>query len=137
MIDGASALLCLALNIYFEARGESVLGRQAVAFVTLNRARMRKQDICTVVFSPAQFSWTTTYTVEGVLRPEHHPRGSAWFNAKLIALQSIQHFAQGKDFTRGAQYFHTDKINPKWAAEKIYICQIDNHIFYRETSLLK
>ena len=32
------ALLCLALNIYHEARGEPLKGQIAVASVTMNRA---------------------------------------------------------------------------------------------------
>lgn len=136
-MDGASALLCLALNVYFEARGESLPGQQAVALVTLNRAKFWKQDICTVVFSPAQFSWTTTHTTGGVLHREHHPAGNAWFNAKMVALQTLHQFTQGKDFTNGALYFHSHEIQPRWAAEKHCPYQIDNHIFYQEARLSK
>jgi spore germination cell wall hydrolase CwlJ-like protein len=53
-----SALLCLALNVYFEARGEPIQGQYAVAHVTLNRVKENKSDICSEVFKKNQFSWT-------------------------------------------------------------------------------
>ena len=48
---------CLATNIYFEARGESLEGKKAVAFVTLNRVESESfpNDICSVVYQ-AQYS---------------------------------------------------------------------------------
>ena len=38
-----SELLCLAKNIYYEARGEPLQGKIAVAQVTLNRVTHRTQ----------------------------------------------------------------------------------------------
>jgi N-acetylmuramoyl-L-alanine amidase len=37
----ATALVCLALNIYFEARNESLAGQFAVAEVTINRVESK------------------------------------------------------------------------------------------------
>jgi hypothetical protein len=50
---------CLATNIYFEARGESVEGQKAVAFVTLNRVESDKfpNDICSVVYQAKHSRW--------------------------------------------------------------------------------
>lgn len=53
-----SAILCLALNIYYEARGESEIGAIAVAHVTQNRSIKENTSICHQVFKPNQFSWT-------------------------------------------------------------------------------
>ena len=51
---------CLALNIYHEARSESMEGQIAVAQVTLNRVAHSEwpSTICEVVSEPKQFSWT-------------------------------------------------------------------------------
>ena len=51
---------CLAMNIYHEARSESMQGQIAVAQVTLNRVEHDKwpSTICEVVYEPKQFSWT-------------------------------------------------------------------------------
>lgn len=47
----STALLCLASNIYFEARSEPIAGQIAVAEVTLNRVTSQDypNNICEVV----------------------------------------------------------------------------------------
>src|SRR5574341_488621 len=50
-------VICLAMNIYYEARSDPVEGRLAVAWVTVNRARVARTSICYEVFKPWQFSW--------------------------------------------------------------------------------
>jgi spore germination cell wall hydrolase CwlJ-like protein len=68
---------CLALNIYYEARGESLHGQEAVAYVTTARAKENLREfggpsICGVVFHRnvredgkliAEFSWTSMKTL--------------------------------------------------------------------------
>ena len=54
------ALMCLSLNVYHEARGETPQAQLAVAMATLNRAKTTGQDLCDVVLEPVQFSWTAT-----------------------------------------------------------------------------
>lgn len=53
-------LKCLADNVYHEARGESLEGRYAVIFATLERVLHKRfpKTICGVVHQPWQFSWT-------------------------------------------------------------------------------
>lgn len=55
-----TAVQCLALNIYHEARGEPLMGQYAVAMVTLNRVGSRHypDSVCGVVLQGYQFSWT-------------------------------------------------------------------------------
>jgi spore germination cell wall hydrolase CwlJ-like protein len=53
---------CLAQNIYFEARTESMLGKTAVAWVVMNRVNSKQfpKTICDVVFQgPHRESWKT------------------------------------------------------------------------------
>ena len=47
--------VCLAKNIYFEARGESLAGKLAVAKVTLNRTKHEDfpDSVCKVVYQPS------------------------------------------------------------------------------------
>ena len=51
-------ILCLARNIFFEARGEGSYGRLAVGAVTLNRVEKSGQSVCYEVYKPHQFTWT-------------------------------------------------------------------------------
>ena len=57
----SAAVICLALNIYHEARGEPIEGQRAVASVTLNRTLDPRwpSTVCGVVYDPQQFSWTS------------------------------------------------------------------------------
>lgn len=108
---------CLALNIYHEARGESVLGQLAVAQVTINRTRDPRwpNTICEVVYQRAQFSWTL-FPQKSVKAPEH---------IAMIALFS-NHVL--KNFR--ATHYHNYTVNPKWNKKMKYRVIIGNHIFY-------
>lgn len=118
---------CLALNIYFESRGEPEEGQMAVAHVTLNRVRSNRfpNSICDVVYQPRQFSWTH-------LRKSHIPRNkTAWKRAKDIAAIAIRWHLVGEDFSDGALFFHADYVQPYWAEHFEQTVQIGRHIFYR------
>jgi spore germination cell wall hydrolase CwlJ-like protein len=58
--DREKEIDCLARAIYHEARGESEMGKKAVAMVTINRANSSKfpNSICRVVYEKGQYSWT-------------------------------------------------------------------------------
>ena len=116
-------LLCLAKNIYYEARGEPVQGKIAVAQVTLNRVTHRTEfqsSICGVVYARQQFSWTH----------ERHrePRGDAWLEAQAIARAVLLGTAYLPNFR--ALYFHNQTVNPQWNKTKELVRRIGNHTFY-------
>ena len=116
-------LLCLAKNIYYEARGEPTRGKIAVAQVTLNRVTHRTEfqsSICQVVYAKHQFSWT--------MEPHREPRGEAWLEAKAIAKAVIIGTAHLPDFK--ALYFHNLTVQPQWNKTKELVARIGNHIFY-------
>ena len=117
-------LECLAKNIYFEAKGESLPGKIAVAQVTLNRV-LHKEDfnktICGVVYQKDQFSWTNqpNLKVKDQLQ---------WKNSLHIATGILQ----GKLFLEefNALYFHADYVKPAWRKQRQYLKTIGKHIFY-------
>lgn len=128
-----SALICMALNIYHEARGEFVPGRYGVALVTMNRARQEEDKVCEVVFKRKQFSWTSgvVKTASGWKLPEHmrpHDK-EAWRVAKLIAEQTVR--GRMPDFTRGADHYHAMRVKPVWRTSLVHLADIGNHRFYR------
>ena len=129
IIEGA--FLCLALNVYKEARGEPFVGQQAVALVTLNRVAAAKgdRDVCAVVLARKQFSWTITDVRDGKLLPGKVPdrTSKAWKRAERAALEAV--FM--RDFTGGATHFHAIKIKPYWSASLERVGQWGNHYFYR------
>jgi spore germination cell wall hydrolase CwlJ-like protein len=118
-----SELLCLAKNIYYEARGEPLQGKIAVAQVTLNRVTHRTQfdaSICQVVYAKHQFSWT--------MEKHREPRGEAWLEAQALAKLVVQGVAHLPDFK--ALYFHNLTVKPQWNRTKELVARIGNHIFY-------
>lgn len=123
---GQKEIKCLAENIYYESRGESLAGKLAVAKVTLNRTEhpAYPDTVCGVVYERKQFSWTSN----SALRAK--PKDKAlWAEAVNIAtdayysgLEELNHFK--------AISFHNLSINPGWNLQRV--ARIGNHIFYKE-----
>jgi len=118
---------CLAQNMYFESRGESQVGQEFVAWVTLNRVMDLDfpNDICSVVWQDSQFSWTHDGKSDTPTDP------AAWAQAQAIAEETLRAYGVDRDPTEGATYFHADWATPGWARGFERIVQIDGHIFYK------
>lgn len=128
----ATATMCLALNTYHEARGEPVMGRYAVALVTMNRAKQDHETVCREVFKHKQFSWTTGVrkVPGGWYVPAHlHPKEEdAWRDAKIIAKTTLA--GRMPDFTKGSTHYHATYVRPYWASSMIEVRTIGLHRFY-------
>ena len=135
-----SELKCLADNIYFEARNESVKGQVAVALVTINRVNSIHfpNTVCDVVWQQgysrktkrkvAQFSWT----LDGA--SDIPKEGNAYNRSMLVSsiiLNSLYVNGDFPDFTNGATHYHATYVSPYWKSTLIHIAVIDNHIFYK------
>lgn len=115
-----SETICLAKNIYYEARGEPLRGKLAVAWVTLNRVASGKfrDTICKVVYQKNQFSWTS--------RRQGKPKEWAmWLESLQLAYWITQ---QPQIVAFEALYFHATNINPGWKKSRLET--IGNHHFY-------
>jgi len=131
--DAKIQVTCLAENIYFEAAHESLDGKKAVAFVTLNRVQSGYADnICDVVQQKTghtcQFSWycDTTFTSRR-LTIKH----TSLYNDILeLSTNVFLNFERMTDVTNGATYYHADYVNPKWTRLQKET-QIGRHIFYK------
>ena len=132
-------LICLALNIYHEARSESLAGQYAVADVVLNRVESSRypNTICEVVYQAmtwkgnpirdkCQFSWYC----DG--KSDRPTETDAWYRSIGVAV-NIMHKAQFRGLTESATHYHTDYVNPNWNRSMNYIGRIGNHLFYLET----
>jgi spore germination cell wall hydrolase CwlJ-like protein len=119
---------CLALNVYFESRGESKVGQEFVGWVTLNRVMDSDfpDTICAVVWEDQQFSWTHDGKSD---RPKDQ---AAWATAQVVAEEVLQSYGVERDPTEGATYFHATSVKPTWAKSFERVVRIDNHIFYTD-----
>lgn len=130
----ATAALCLAINVYHEARGEMIPGQYAVAQVALYRAGGNENRVCAEVFKPRQFSWANSgvrRTKEGwVLSKRHVPRDAhAWWVAQRVAQVTL---AGAPDFTKGmANHYHATHVKPRWRLAMLRTHRIGRHIFYK------
>lgn len=128
----ATALLCLTLNIYHEARGEQVPGQYAVAQVNIRRAEQNDTSVCRETFKPSQFSWTSKVrkTSAGWVIPAHlYPKDKdAWKKAMIIASISLK--GKMMDFSKGADHYHAKTVAPKWSRQMQKVATIGQHIFY-------
>lgn len=127
-------LLCLAMNIYFEARGESDKGQLAVGHVVMNRVNNTKfpSSICKVIHQGGeqhlyrcQFSWWC----DG--KPDKPRNAASWNNAVRIA-RAI-YLEDSTDPTGGALWYHADYVSPYWKTAFLRGPKIGNHIFYKDT----
>ena len=76
----AAELRCLAENVYYESRGEPLVGQYAVAEVTMNRVASPEfpDSVCAVVRAKGAFSWTYARELEP-------PYGFEWRRARAVA----------------------------------------------------
>jgi spore germination cell wall hydrolase CwlJ-like protein len=128
-----TAILCLALNIYHEARGELIPGQYAVANVTMNRAGS-KERVCSTVTEPKQFSWTNKLVTrqggQHVLKREGYPKDEvAWDRAQRIAKVVLKR--PDLDFTNGATFYHANYVAPTWRLSVERTKRMGSHIFYK------
>lgn len=132
--DGAAAASleveqhCLALNIYWEARGESRNGMIAVGWVVLNRMHSTQfpPTPCEVVYQggeqpPCEFSWWC----DG--RSDRPRDAYSWRRALIAAADLLVN--PPPDPTRGALYYHSTSIPRPW--NRPQTVQIGRHVFYR------
>ena len=129
---------CLALNIYYEARGSNLADKAGVADVVLNRVYDTRypNNVCDVVHQGktdangnmvrhmCQFSW---YCDGKNDRPQDLDR---WEEAKLIAYNMLNH-NKYRGITEGATHYHATYVNPSWASSLQLVGRLGAHIFYR------
>jgi N-acetylmuramoyl-L-alanine amidase len=122
-------IYCLALNDYYEARGEPIEGRVAVAYVVLNRLRANWQGVTTVCETISftangrcAFSWVCDRYP--ILEPE------SWAASEAFANQFLRLRQWGRDPTDGALQYHEYRITPYWAKMYDFNIVIGDHVFY-------
>ncbi|MEE9426433.1 MAG: cell wall hydrolase [Methylococcales bacterium] len=126
-----SELQCMALNLYFEARGETSAGQKAVAHVVLNRVNHAgfPKSVCDVVKQGGQdkryhcqFSWWC----DGLSDKPGNKR--SWRQSVVVAAEVL--LEKTNDPTNGALWYHADYASPYWRRSMEKGPTIGKHIFY-------
>ena len=141
---GEDQLQCLAKNIFFESRNQSIAGQVAVAWVTLNRVDAERfpDTICGVVHQAnrdsagniirhqCQFSWYCDGRSDRI--PSNPISQRLWENAQLIAEVVLLDYARGRvSPVADATMYHAHYVSPYWAEDYELVGVIGDHIFYR------
>lgn len=133
--------LCMAQNIYFEARNQSLVGQLAVAQVVMNRVKHKSfpDTICGVVHQGEhKINW------KGNRIPVRNRCHFSWYcdglkeviddqlsyDKSLVLAHKVM-FQDILDITEGSLYYHTTNVDPYWNDHVSKTMTIDDHIFYR------
>lgn len=121
---------CIALAMYWEARGEGRVGMTAVGWTILNRVASPQfpSTACAVIYEggetpPCQFSWYC----DG--RSDRPQAWSSWQRAMRMAERLLTR--PPDDPTNGALYFHSTGIDGTWHRRLVRTARVGGHVFYR------
>ena len=137
-------IVCMADNIYWEARNQPVKGMWAVALVTDNRVEDKRfpNTHCEVIKQGPTSKWW--YEHHGKIVPIRHRCQFSWFcdgkpddpvdsKTWIKCLQIARNIIQNEygDITEGATHYHAISVYPYWADSLNETVQINEHIFYK------
>ena len=131
--QGGKEWKCLTDALYFEARGESVMGQFAVAEVIVNRASSSRfpDTVCGVVnqgSNKSRYKCQFTYMCDGLLESINDK--SSYSRAGKIARMVL--WDVNVNLTNGALYYHAKSVNPSWAKKLARTGTIGDHKFYSD-----
>ena len=135
-----TALVCLALNTYHEAKNQSMIGQVATAQVVMNRVADSRypNTVCEVVKQgpkykgsdvpvrhKCQFSWFCDGKSDEPKRDSKEWRMAQEYARIVLSGRIVL------DVTEGATHYHATYVKPSWAKAKTRTTRIESHIFYR------
>lgn len=121
----------MARTLYGEARGESMLGKIAVAWVIKNRADHPGwwgTGITGVCKAPYQFSCWLEGDPNRMKLLNVRVTDDAFRECLMVTAAVLSD--NFPDPTGSATHYHTDGISPKWAAGKTPNVKIGAHLFF-------
>ena len=135
-----TALMCLALNTYHEAKNQSMIGQVATAQVVMNRVADSRypNTVCEVVKQgpkykgsdvpvrhKCQFSWFCDGKSDEPRRDSKEWRMAQEYARIVLSGRIVL------DVTEGATHYHATYVKTSWAKTKTRTTRIESHIFYR------
>jgi N-acetylmuramoyl-L-alanine amidase len=124
-----AAVICLALNVFYEARGATPFDQEAVTAVALNRADAEHQSVCHVIKEPRQFSWTADHRF-AVPKPKNIVDKRAWSDALVVA-QEVMYSKAIRQRFGNIMYYHTHYVKPLWDRHLKLAFSTPYHSYYR------
>ena len=152
VLPSSNPAICLANNIYHEAKGQPDAGQVAVGLVVLNRVKDSRypNTVCEVVYDARmRESWKTKQYLdlpddERTYYPRKHQCQFSWYcDGKADVIRDKESYAKIYALTiriltgrydgliEGATHYHAHYVSPSWSKTHTYVGQIADHIFYR------
>lgn len=122
-------LMCLALAVFMEANGESLVGQISVAKVIQNRMARESASICEVISKKHQFPW-----FDNTIKTGKHKIifSKPSFGNSLTVAQLVLDDPTIVDPTNGATHFHGRTEKPSWSKKLQLTLTEGGHRFYKE-----
>lgn len=115
----------LAINLYHEARGESLEGQVAIGHVVMNRALEKHKSCKEIILQPWQFSWHNGDRFPPIT--DYDAFRAALNSAEALVSERLD----GKNLDGADHYFNPHVVLPDWAKSMTLVRRIGNHDFYR------
>ena len=134
-----AAVMCLAMNLYHETRGETLAGNIAVGYVTMNRVADKRypDTVCGVVHQAKYHGWDLVNPIRNRCQfswycdgiSDNPQDGKAMLESVILA----QHIIEGTvtDISEGATHYHAKYVNPYWSDDMTVVLEVGQHIFYK------
>ena len=124
-------IMCIAVAIYFEARGEPLAGRFAVAEVVINRMRDPRypSDACSVVYDGGETLHECAFSFYCDGKSDQPDLNSVdWDSAQRVA-QAVYE-GRSAPVVGEATHYHSVNVQPWWATTGHVVAKISDHVFY-------
>ena len=127
-----TALMCMAMAVYFEARSEPEPGQYKVAEVIMNRVNSPRypMDVCSVVkYDPGEGDHDCHFSFwcDGELEVIDDP---AAFEQSLRVSIDVLTRASQPLLPEDAMWYHADYVEPEWADRLTLVATEGRHLFY-------
>ncbi|HAG91765.1 MAG TPA: hypothetical protein DCL41_07830 [Bdellovibrionales bacterium] len=115
--------LCMMCNCMRESAHEPLEGKILVGEVVQTRVRDTRwpDDICSVIYQHAQFSWTLKARTR---RPLPRTNSRSMQECAIATARTINSPGNGMD------HYHADYVTPAWARTCQRVKKVGRHIFY-------
>lgn len=122
--------MCMAKAIYWESRGEHLVGKLAVAAVVNERVKHEKfpNTVCGVVYQINKVSKKPEFSYN-IVRNVRATENIAWEDSKVLAHKIVSgELVYQLSFT--ALYFHSTSISPNWRNKRLVAVVGRNKFYY-------
>jgi len=129
-----TAMMCMALAIYFEARSETLVAQHMVAEVIMNRVASPKypSEVCAVIqqdLGPNDHDCQFSFYCDGV--PETIDDVVAFEKALWAGIDVITG-AHERVLPTNTMWYHTKAVAPSWSGNLVHVSMSEAHHFYKE-----